>query len=728
MATEGTKTPIEPGLIARIAAGTRYALTGKKPEWFGPGDTLAPVAQEEAKGREWDFPFAINTRYTPRQGEAIGFTELRALADSCDILRLVIETRKDQVERLKWAIAPINNNATPDKRCEELTAFFRMPDQQRPWAQWVRMLLEDLFVIDAPALYLHPTNGGKLWAVEQVDGATIKPVLDATGRRPAPPDTAYQQVLKGMPAVDYTADELLYMPRNQRVHKVYGFSPVEQVITTVNIAIRRTVHQLQYYTEGNIPEALIGVPETWNPDQIKQFQMYWDSLLEGNTAQRRHAKFVPGQLKIQMTKDAALKDNFDEWLARVVCFAFSISPQPFVAQVNRATAETAQEQSLLEGLEPIKNWVKGVVDATLVKGHGVTDLEFSWVDEKEIDPEKKAKIDQIYITAKVLHPDEVRADLGREPLTPEQKADMNPAPILPAPGASPGESGGGQSPPPDGTEKEALGKAKKAVPPIDRERPEVVRLTSEIQEIAVAFLADQGKAVAAQIIDAMDKVAKDADATQAQVDALVAQVDLAGWAVLAVELDGILEAIAKDGAAEALMQIGILDAPEVMINLVNEQAVAFAKDRAAELVGMKWVDGELVANPNPAWCITDSTREMLRGDIVAAMESGLSNDALADMVAESYAFSPQRAEMIARTETAFADFAGNMIAYRASGVVDRKKWIVGAGCCERCQRLQGIVVDLDDHFPNGGGDGPPLHPHCRCDVLPMVAITPPEKT
>jgi uncharacterized protein (DUF2236 family) len=57
---------------------------------------------------------------------------------------------------------------------------------------------------------------------------------------------------------------------------------------------QRQIYQLQYYTEGNVPEALIGVPENWNPDQIRQFQAYWDSLNAGDTAERRHAKFVPG--------------------------------------------------------------------------------------------------------------------------------------------------------------------------------------------------------------------------------------------------------------------------------------------------------------------------------------------------------------------------------------------------------------------------------------------------
>ncbi len=39
-----------------------------------------------------------------RSFEAISFADLRALADAYDLLRLVIETRKDQIERMNWAI------------------------------------------------------------------------------------------------------------------------------------------------------------------------------------------------------------------------------------------------------------------------------------------------------------------------------------------------------------------------------------------------------------------------------------------------------------------------------------------------------------------------------------------------------------------------------------------------------------------------------------------------
>jgi phage portal protein BeeE len=129
---------------------------------------------------------------------------------------------------------------------------------------------------------------------------------------------AYQQVLKGLPAVDYSARDIIYRPRNVRAHRVYGFSPVQQVLMTVNIALRRQLRQLDYFTEGSIPDALIGVPQSRTPDQIRQFQDYWDTEFSGDLAKRRRAKFVPGEsaAKVVQTKEPQHKDDFDEWLAR----------------------------------------------------------------------------------------------------------------------------------------------------------------------------------------------------------------------------------------------------------------------------------------------------------------------------------------------------------------------------------------------------------------------------
>jgi len=60
------------------------------------------------------------------------------------------------------------------------------------------------------------------------------------------------------------------------------------------------------------------------------------------------------------------RNFFDEWIARVVCFAFSVSPQPFINQMNRSTSETQSQMSNEEGLQPILAWRnETVVDPTV---------------------------------------------------------------------------------------------------------------------------------------------------------------------------------------------------------------------------------------------------------------------------------------------------------------------------------------------------------------------------
>ena len=409
-------------LLARFMRGAGYVLTGQAPaDWFGPQNPLPPQAPPDVAGRQLDYPFGFNLAIAPRSAEPTGFAELRGLADNYDLLRAVIETRKDQMERLTWRIRPralAQTDSASDPRLSAATQFFEAPDRRNGWAAWLRMLLEDLLVIDAPTIYKRRTRGGALYALELLDGATIKRLIDDWGRTPLPPAPAYQQILKGVPAVDYAADELIYAPRNPRIHKAYGFSPVEQVQMSVNIALRRQIYQLQYYTEGNVPEALIGVPENWNPDQIRQFQAYWDSLNSGDTAERRHAKFVPGGVAKTFVpvREPAMKDAFDEWLARIVCYVFSVPPSAFTGQVNRATADTAQDVALSEGMAPLQLWVKHLIDRVVAEDFAAPDLEFAWDQDKDTDPAATASIASDYVKSGIKSINEVRLELGLPPV------------------------------------------------------------------------------------------------------------------------------------------------------------------------------------------------------------------------------------------------------------------------------------------------------------------------
>jgi Phage portal protein len=271
-------------------------------------------------------------------------------------------------------------------------------------------------------------------------------------------------VIHGRPWRLLTTDELLYAPRNVRPQKAYGYGPVEQIVTTVNIALRRQIMQLQHFTEGNVPPGLLSAPDGWNAEQIKQFQEWFDAMLAGNTAERAKLIWGPSGTRYQAFKEAPYKDDFDEWLARIVCYAFSLPPTAFTKQVNRATAETSQDAALTEGLAPLMGWVKRLCDGVIQDRMGHADLEFAWSDVQTIDPKEQADILQAYVKEGIKTRNEARAILGDAPLpggdaltvdtpqgplkladaprpaVPVAKAGFNPA----EPRTPKGEAGGGQ--------------------------------------------------------------------------------------------------------------------------------------------------------------------------------------------------------------------------------------------------------------------------------------------
>jgi portal protein len=415
MSDDALRRPLPPSVFARLAQATRYAITGVSPDtWFGPLQPLAPMAPPEVKGRQFDYPFGANLNYIPRAEDGISFAELRGLADALPLLRAVIETRKDQIAGQNYAVRARARADTPDasKSIDAVTRFLVRPDRRHSFADWLRMLVEEMLVIDAATIYPRYNRGGSLYSLDIIDGATIKPLIGEDGRAPEAPDPAYQQILKGVPAADFSADELIYLPRNLRAHRLYGMSPVEQIALTVNIALRRDAATLDYYRTGSSPDAFATLPKEWTADQIRSFQDYFDALMSGNLARRRMTKFMPADFKLIEARQPPLKDMYDEWLARIICYAFSVPASPFVSQVNRATGETLRMQATQEGLIPLKNWIKTALDRLIQQCMDEPGLEFVWVGDDAIDPLQQAQTLQILVGAGIKTREEARAELG----------------------------------------------------------------------------------------------------------------------------------------------------------------------------------------------------------------------------------------------------------------------------------------------------------------------------
>jgi HK97 family phage portal protein len=382
---------------------------------FSPNEPLVPADAQRL--RTWDFPVGYNLVYTPRSWEDVGFDDLRALAQYY-LVAAAIETRKDQIEKFEWAIVsrdPESPRADAERRIDALTEFWRHPDGETEFATWLRMALHDLLTIDAPAFEIRRTRGGDVIGLDVIDGATIKLLVDDTGRRPRPPAPAYEQVIHGRPWRLLTTDELLYVPRNRRSDHAYGFGPVEQVMMYINIGLRRAITQLNYYTSGNVPEGLICAPEGWNAEQIRSFQEWFDSILAGNLAERNKVIWTPAGAKYQAFKSSPIERDFEEWLARVICYVFSLPPTALVNQVNRATGETMQQAALAEGNQPLMAWAKRLADKAIQLHMGHADLEFAWSAEDPLDPVAEATMLAGLVKEGIITRNEARAERGMDP-------------------------------------------------------------------------------------------------------------------------------------------------------------------------------------------------------------------------------------------------------------------------------------------------------------------------
>jgi hypothetical protein len=417
-----------------LAPGQSETIQDLASDWyFSANQPVRTTAPSSYRPRQSGFIPGANQIWTPGDDKgAISFDALRILADSLDLLRIIIETRKDHVAKLNWQInVKLKRNESPsakkeralaDPNVKKLTDFFKKPDGFHTWRQWITMLLEDTLVIDAASIYIERDLQGRIASLMPIAGDTINRLLTDQGITPRPPDPAYQQVVYGTPAAKFTTDDLLYAMKNERTNRRYGYSPVEQILVTIAIALKRQEFQLAYYTSGNMPEALCFLPPNLPPDRIKQVQEWFDTVLAGDLQKRRRLTFLPGYgtsasggtayPNVIFPKEVLLKDAMDDWLVRVICYAFSIDPQPLQQSTNRASAQSLNTLSIIEGIQPTKAYVEQDICNRIIEMMGLSeDYEFAWEDDREVDPLKQAQIDNI-LCPKILTVNQILESRG----------------------------------------------------------------------------------------------------------------------------------------------------------------------------------------------------------------------------------------------------------------------------------------------------------------------------
>jgi hypothetical protein len=422
----------------------------------GPGWPIQPrITDASRPPREFAYPIGWNLIPGPRTEDgSLGFDQLRALSLACWQYRVAVNYRKKQVRGIRWEVTP-KDAKTPaakakfQKDIDRVQAFFRKPNKidGLGFNEWVGQIVEEMLVVDAVPMFKYPDKAGNLYALVQIDGATIKILIDQFGHY-----VGYQQILYGYPATQYPtydpatrsavirdADELSgrldYITTNPSVTNVYGTSTLEQLTPTINIAIARTARQLSWYTDGTVPDSFIEAPEGYTVAQIKQLQQLYTTLYSGNNALRSGMTVLPPGAKYTPAKPFAFSKEESEEIISIICANEGVSRSIFISQTNRATAEIQRDDASDTGLRPIINTLKDYLDRIIEDGFGLPDLEMNPIEKTAGNEWEQAQSKALYVSSGLRTVDEVRAEDGLDPL-PESK----PTPLALAPPLAPGQA------------------------------------------------------------------------------------------------------------------------------------------------------------------------------------------------------------------------------------------------------------------------------------------------
>lgn len=138
--------------------------------------------------------------------------------------------------------------------------------------------------------------------------------------------------------------------------------------------------------------------------------------------------------------------------------------------------------------------------------------------------------------------------------------------------------------------------------------------------------------------------------------------------------------------------------------------------------------------------INRTTENILKNTLTTSVQSGASISTLKKRIQEAFNLRRKEAERIARTEMNRAQNGGTVEAWKQSGVVTAQIWDAANDSCPFCYQMHGKTVALDGVFipegdnaigyvddaqvimPMNYGDvrHPPLHPNCRCTLIPKV--------
>jgi len=408
---------------------------------YAPGAPLQVVPGIESPygPRIWDFPYGYNIAALPRSTEATAFQELRDLSDLYYGIRLCQRVWFDVINRLELKISfepgviPDGESET-DAKWKKLTQpvrdFLAYPDGQNSLSDWLIMSVSDVQELGQSIIFKNRNKKGEIIALDVVDAALVKPLLDQRGRLPKPPYPAFEQFIKGIPAglyvgdtdvtQEWTSSQMHLIREMARTNSVYSRSRVEDILLIINQALRKQNLDLTRYTDGSTPEGMVFVDPSYaegSPEEWGEVERSLNGVYAGNDRMRARLKIMPPGLKdYTNTRSPDPQIDFDMWLLKITCGSFGVTMAEIgiTDDVNRSTGDSQENVIYRRVVQPLAvRYAQFLTEVVKERFDKRMRVEWGGIEEQE---DRLAKAQELDILVKngSISPSRAAREMGYE--------------------------------------------------------------------------------------------------------------------------------------------------------------------------------------------------------------------------------------------------------------------------------------------------------------------------
>ena len=367
----------------------------------------------------------LNGQNGLRKPSDISFTTLRRLAQTVPIAAVCKQTLKHEISKIKWDLIPIDKEKIDNAHYNEVSTLLRKPNRNmQSFRTLLELVTEDILDLDAGVIEKVRNGYGKICELYARDGATIKPVYDKNGIAGNP---AYLQFIDDNQnaVASWSNEDMIYMMQNPQGSVGtfgYGLSPIESVAMTATSLLLAERFNSTYFNQTSIPVGIINLGPQVPPEELQKFRLSWMSMLQGPSSQWKTPIISSENFKFEEIRKSNQDMQFMEyymWLARIVVAAYEMSPQDIglTFDINKSTADSQMEISANKGLRSLLNLWREYINSEIISDFGYDEeFTFEWIGIDNLDAEKQASIDVMYVSNGIKSGNEIRVKLGDDPI------------------------------------------------------------------------------------------------------------------------------------------------------------------------------------------------------------------------------------------------------------------------------------------------------------------------